>query len=142
MRSNPAVKAGDSILGQCAFGVLRAHNALRRALIPRFRPGAEPGDEARTIVVGKLCCLGDAVLAVPAIRALKKRWPEAHLIVLCTPRSSAAFAELPFVDEIIALPVTGLGGLGEFFSNGFGLRRVALCRRDHRIAGHGYGRAW
>jgi len=109
MQSNSALKLGDRLLGPIAFGLLGLHNVARRAVKPAYRSFEAPTQSPNTVVVIKLCCLGDALLAVPAIRALARRWPQSRLVLLCTPRSSPAFANLPFVDELISLPVTGLG---------------------------------
>lgn len=135
MRSNPLLKTADSLVGRCAFGLLRTHDALRGLCRSRYRqPAALPGDAVETIVAVKLCCLGDGILAVPALRALKARWPGGRLLVVCTPRSAAAFDRLPFIDETHELPITGTAGIGEVLRNGLKvlptLRRIRRARPD------------
>lgn len=116
MRSNPLLKAVDRLVGRAAFAALRTHDAARR-LMGRHRR-VDSGRQVRCIVAVKLCCLGDGILAGPALRALKARWPEARLVVVCTLRSAEAFDTLPFVDEIHVLPVTGIAGFGEVLRRG------------------------
>jgi lipopolysaccharide heptosyltransferase II len=113
MRSNPALKSGDALLGRAAFALLRLGRRARRGAGQE----AMPGDAVRTVVAIKLCCLGDGILAVPALRALKLRWPKARLLVLCTSRSSPAFEDLGFIDELHSLPITGFAGIGEMVGN-------------------------
>lgn len=51
--------------------------------------------------------IGDVVMATPAIRALKQRWPQARLIGLVRPYVREVLAGLPWFDELI--PVNKLG---------------------------------
>lgn len=118
MRSNPLLKAVDRFVGRAAFAALRAHDAARRVVGRGSRAAERGGREVRCIVAVKLCCLGDGILAGPALRALKLRWPDARLVVVCTLRSAAAFETLPFVDETHVLPVTGIAGFGEVVRKG------------------------
>lgn len=132
MRSNPALKAADHAAGRAAFALLRGLDSLRRR--PAWARGVSPiaPEHVGAVVAIKLCCLGDGILAAPALRALKQQWPAARLVVVCTPRSADAFSTLPFVDQLEVLPVTGLSGLGEAVRNGWqvlpALRRLRKLR--------------
>ena len=57
-------------------------------------------DEVHKILAIELGGLGDLLLATPSLRALKKRYPDAHLTVLSIPRSAEMVEGLPYVDEI------------------------------------------
>ncbi len=46
--------------------------------------------------------LGDAVMTTPALRRLHSSFPEAHIALLVTPRTTDLFTAAPFVDEVIA----------------------------------------
>lgn len=70
-----------------------------------------PLPEARHIVVLRALVLGDTLCASPALRALRRAWPRAHIAVLGLPASRDYVARLPDVDEWIALP--GWPGLPE-----------------------------
>ncbi len=47
--------------------------------------------------------LGDAILSLPACEALKEKYPDSFLSVLCTPNIQEIFANCPFVDETLEL---------------------------------------
>jgi heptosyltransferase II len=131
-RSNPGIKALDSAAGSAAFGLCRVWGALRRLSSSRYRRPALPEPEqVRAVLVIKLCCLGDAILTIPAIRALKMHFPNARVSVLTTPRSCDAYVGQPCIDEVNVARLTGLGGLGELLRRGLtdALRSVRAARR-------------
>ena len=53
--------------------------------------------------------LGDAVLSLPAARALRNLWPEAHLAVLCKENLTGWLAAQPTFDEVRSYPPPGRG---------------------------------
>ncbi len=53
------------------------------------------------ILVIKLSAMGDSILLVPSIRALKRRYPEAVITVLCTSINREIFKNCQYVDKII-----------------------------------------
>ena len=110
MRKNLARKLLDACIGRLFMGCLIIYDRLRRVLVPRYRLPLARLD-VDSILVIKLCCLGDGVLALPAIRALKAAYPDATLRIICTPRNIEAFRGHDFIDECIELPLTGLEGL-------------------------------
>lgn len=132
MRSNRVLKATDQLVGTAAFSLLGIHDRVRKIVSSRHRNALASDLSPEVILAIKLCCLGDGILAVPALRALKRRWPAARLMMLCTPRDVAAFEHLPFIDEILLLPVTGLSGPRELMGGAFGalrmLRRIRRAR--------------
>ena len=67
----------------------RIHPAPRRLLL--IRPGG----------------IGDAVLLVPAILALKKKYPHAEITVLAERRNGAAFALCPAADRVLFYDAAG-----------------------------------
>ncbi|MDQ2868520.1 MAG: lipopolysaccharide heptosyltransferase II [Verrucomicrobiota bacterium] len=48
--------------------------------------------------------LGDAIMSMPAVRAIKRGRPDAHVTVAAPEKLAAAWKLLPEVDEVIALP--------------------------------------
>ena len=131
-RSNPGIKALDNAAGRLAFGLCRAWGAVRRLWSARQRQSDVRAPESvRSILVIKLCCLGDAILTIPAIRALKECFPNARISVLTTPRSCDAYVGLPFIDDVTVANLTGLGGLGELLRRGLadGVRSLRAVRR-------------
>ncbi len=55
----------------------------------------------RRILVVKLASLGDLLVATPALRALRRAHPTAHVAVLATPASAGVLDGLDSVDEMI-----------------------------------------
>lgn len=51
--------------------------------------------------------LGDAVMALPALRAIRQHWPAATLIVAARPSVAPRFAMVPGVDEVVSLGAAG-----------------------------------
>lgn len=55
----------------------------------------------RRLLVVRLDNLGDVVLATPALRALRRALPEAHLTLAASPAGAALQPLLPWVDEVL-----------------------------------------
>ena len=53
------------------------------------------------ILIRQVNWLGDAVMTMPAIRALRLANPDAHITLLAKPWVSAIFEKDPNIDEII-----------------------------------------
>ena len=60
-----------------------------------------PRESIRRILIVKLDHIGDCVIALPAVRRLKRYFPAARLSVLTAPASKAVWALEPAVDELI-----------------------------------------
>ncbi|MGO9093908.1 MAG: lipopolysaccharide heptosyltransferase II [Bryobacteraceae bacterium] len=56
--------------------------------------------------------VGDAVLSLPALRAIRERNPQAHLAILARPWVAGLYAREPFCDEHIAAPRSIAARLG------------------------------
>lgn len=72
------------------------------------------------ILLIRLRMIGDVVFTTPAIRALRRRFPQAHLSYLVEQQAAPIVLGNPHLDEVIVIPLT------------FGLRRIA---DDLRIGG-------
>lgn len=57
-------------------------------------------DNIRRILVVRVDLLGDLVMTLPAIEALRARWPQAHIAVLCTPAAGEIARRCSVVDEV------------------------------------------
>lgn len=69
-----------------------------------FAPGAPtPTLQPFRIVIRSSNWLGDAVMSVPAVRAIKRGRPDVHLTILCPAKLVDIWRLLPEVDEIIPL---------------------------------------
>ncbi|HEY9107355.1 MAG TPA: glycosyltransferase family 9 protein [Roseateles sp.] len=65
----------------------------------------------RRIVVLRALMLGDMLCALPALRAIRRAWPKAHIAVLGLPVSRELLSRMEGVDEWLAFP--GWPGLPE-----------------------------
>jgi heptosyltransferase II len=55
----------------------------------------------RRILVRATNWVGDAVMSLPALDALRRRFPEAHIAILARPSVADLYADEPFADEVI-----------------------------------------
>jgi heptosyltransferase-2 len=68
--------------------------------------------EPRRILVREVNWLGDLVLSLPALRAVRHTWPQAHLAVLVRRELAGFFDGARWVDEVIPFAASvGVGGL-------------------------------
>ena len=72
---------------------------IAAAVLPASRRGAAP-DLCRILVI-RPGGIGDAVLIVPALRALKERFPDASISVLAEKRNAGAFTLYRQVDHLL-----------------------------------------
>ncbi len=68
------------------------------------------GSEVQRILVVLPTWVGDAVMATPALRAVRQRFPEAHIAWTGPPAARLVLAGSPWVDEVLPDPSKG-GGL-------------------------------
>jgi len=110
----------------------RTLGAISRALgrFGRSRLEAPP----RQILLIKFCCLGDAVLVIPSLRALRETFPGARQTMLCTPRTLPVFQDCAYLDEVLPFQLTGSRGIGEFLRAGLSsLAQTVRLLRDRRF---------
>ncbi len=88
------------------------------------------------ILVVKAAGIGDLILAVPSLRALRSRFPGARIDLLTAPKCSDLLRRCPYLDEIHVLPTQGMQNrvvpseIGHLFSS---LRRLRGRRYDLMI---------
>jgi heptosyltransferase-2 len=71
--------------------------------------------------------VGDAVMSLPALQAIRSRFPRAHICVLARPWVADLYEREPFADQVILLTAgRGTKDLG-------GKWRVAQALREHRF---------
>lgn len=71
---------------------------MLRAVLPRRRT-TEPR-QAANILVARLDGLGDVVVSIPALRALRKARPDAKIVLLVGPWAQGIAAKIPYVDRV------------------------------------------
>jgi heptosyltransferase-2 len=91
-------------LGAAALARLTRALGRRRFAVDESGRGEaiEPAAVRRLLVV-RLDEIGDAVLNVPLLRALRGRFPEAHVTAVVRPAAAALLAPCPYVDTLHAL---------------------------------------
>jgi predicted lipopolysaccharide heptosyltransferase III len=76
------------------------------------------------ILLIRLRMIGDVVFTTPAIRALRRRYPEARITYLVESAAAPVLAGNPHVDDVIAIPLTsGVGRIFDDWRIGRDLRR-------------------
>jgi len=76
------------------------------------------------ILLIRLRMIGDVVFTTPAIRALRRRFPEARLTYLVEPAAAPVVAGNPHIDEVIVVPLTsGVARVRDDWRIGRDLRR-------------------
>lgn len=82
----------------------------------------------RILILTKFRFIGDTLVAVPLIRAVRARWPEAHITLLTGTNANILLQNNPYLDEIVEYdPHKRDRGLRLFFSL---LRRLRRRRFD------------
>jgi len=109
---------------------------VMEAGLHRRRPGRIPpfaAAEVRRILVVRKDNIGDVLCTTPALRALRRSFPDAHLAILVSAHCRAVVAGNPDVDEVLTYTKTkhrsGLWGLSAFAD----LARVIRALRARRF---------
>lgn len=79
-------------------------SAAGSMLRPAFRsagPTSSASPSPRSILVIKLCCIGDVLMATPTLRALRQRFPEAHIAMMVSSWAKVAVQNNPNLDEVV-----------------------------------------
>lgn len=126
MDDSARLKRLDRILGEPLLALLGAWDSILRLVAPaRARRGGELSG-IRRIAVVKTVAIGDLVVALPTLRALRSRFPEAHITLITTPRVRQVVEGCPDVDDILYYGVfdahRGFAGFARF-------ARVVRARR-------------
>ena len=91
------------------------------------------------ILLVRLRQIGDVVFTTPAVHALRRRFPDAHITYIVEPASAPVVAGNPHLDEVIVAPRRrGVLGLLDDLALG---RRLRAGRFDLAIDFHGGPRA-
>jgi lipopolysaccharide heptosyltransferase II len=91
------------------------------------------------ILLVRLRQIGDVVFTTPAIRALRDRFPDAHLAYVVEPAAAPIVADNPWLNAVIVAPrARGFAGIRQDLSLGL---RLARARYDVAIDFHGGPRA-
>ncbi|HEY6300525.1 MAG TPA: glycosyltransferase family 9 protein, partial [Candidatus Binatus sp.] len=108
-------------------GTIRHQGAFesRKPASPAHAVTLDPPPER--ILVKELNWLGDVVMSLPALRAIRRVWPNAHLAVLIKKELASFFDGARWIDEVI--PYSVGRGLSGFFDR----RRIVGEIRSRRF---------
>lgn len=113
-----AFRAVDRIAGIFLCAVLRPFKSARAPLPPA---------ERRKILLIKFSLIGDTILLIPAVRAVRAAHPGARITVLCSTLNAAVISSLPYVDDVISVD---LASLVDPFAVARLARRLAVAECD------------
>ncbi len=82
------------------FRRLFAHTETK---LPPFYRGEDL--TGRTLLVVAQAAIGDALCMTPALREIKKKFPEMRLLVSISGRARPVLEDLPYIDELLPMPV-------------------------------------
>ena len=89
-------------------------------LLLRLLPNRAPiPDTPKKILFIQLSALGDTILAIPAIRAIRHAFPNAELTVLAAPTNLNYLAHCPYIDQRIPFRTPGYQLLAQLRHEGF-----------------------
>jgi ADP-heptose:LPS heptosyltransferase len=105
-------------------------------------PASPAVSPPRRIAVFRALQLGDMLCSVPALRALRRAWPDAHITLIGLPWATRFVERFPsLIDELVVFP--GARGFPEQEESDAGLPRFFAAMRDRRfdlaIQMHGSG---
>jgi len=98
-----AIKLSDRVLGSLLVLALYP----LKLLIPRYK-----GDLKKILII-QLWGVGETILTLPAIKAIREKYPDATISILATKRSEAVYQGIDFIDEILTIE-TGAWGILKF----------------------------
>lgn len=63
-------------------------------------------DKKRILVI-KFSAVGDAILAIPSFKALKKAYPQSQIVCLTGPQAAEVLGRCPWIDELVTCDLKG-----------------------------------
>ncbi|MFH1380041.1 MAG: glycosyltransferase family 9 protein [bacterium] len=100
LRGNVILKLCDKCIG---IPVVLTIGILLK-IIPRPARVVPP----QNILIVKLSALGDSILLIPSLRALREAYLHARIICVCTSINEVVFKAIPYIDEVITIQVKKL----------------------------------
>ncbi|MBI2950525.1 glycosyltransferase family 9 protein [bacterium] len=124
------LSAWEATRGRCAEALRKATFRAYAACAGLFRaPHVAPSSPRRILVLAP-GGIGDVVLTTPALRALRRQHPDAHIACLIPPGAAGLLKACPFINELIPSPIQGRGGLRDLLMQLSFAREIADRRFD------------
>lgn len=99
--TNRWLKTADRVLGNLIMLVLGFRLGKQKPV------GLELPDSPRILMI-KTIGIGDVVAILPAVKAIRKRYPQAHLTFLAMPRVKEVLEGSELIDEVVYLDFKGV----------------------------------
>lgn len=77
-------------------------------LFPFKRLFRQASADYRRILIVKLTLLGDTILLIPTLRAIRERFPQAKICIILSEVNAEVLSHCPYVDEQIIVPLAKL----------------------------------
>ncbi len=77
-------------------------------LLGRAMPDLDPSKDCRRILIIKTSALGDTILLMPVLKAIRKTFSRAKILVLATERNKDILSHCPYIDDLIIMEVRKL----------------------------------
>jgi len=89
------------------------------------------------IVLSRLDRVGDLILSTPAIASVRRSWPDAHVVMVCSQLNAAVIEHNPDVDTVVvAQSARAAATIGAGFRGACDLAiALAPCTADFRLVG-------
>lgn len=119
------LKTIDKYVGTTLVLLLAAFERLRRLFSPGRAARGRDLSGLHNIFVVKTIAIGDVLQALPAMKAVRERFPDAHITLVTTPRVKEVVEGQPFFDDILYYDVYGIHkGVGGVIRFARELRRL------------------
>lgn len=127
----PALNRRSLAVGARMKYAVRRVLLLLLALVGRLAVVRRPVAVPRHILVIKPDHLGDVLLLTPALRQLRRQYPQARIVALVGPWARVMLERNPDIDAVLTLPFPG-----------FDRQRAPEARRGLRAVGQAYVALW
>lgn len=105
MRTLKIIKGLDKIIGSILISILRKIDRI----LPRKTDG-----KIKKILLIKFGNIGDVIVTIPAVRAIRRRFPDAEITMLTSNRTKGLYSQYPYIDKVIRNSIVENKG---FFQN-------------------------
>jgi heptosyltransferase-2 len=97
----------DKSAGRLVTLILTGYDRTLGYLMRRLAPQSQPGRPPKRILAIKIVGIGDTVLMLTPLTALRRRFPEAKITALVTPLSSGIISRQPMIDDVMVYDILG-----------------------------------
>lgn len=115
-----AIKLADRFIGSLIVLLLYP----LKLVLPRYK------GELKNILVIQLWGIGETILTLPAIKAIREKYPKARISILATKRSEPVYQGIDFIHDIIVIE-TNVSGILKFMLGRFRKFDIAVDMEEY-----------